>query len=93
MTETSFRIYVEPVAKRTLFNINLNHIPQEVEIVWTWDVRELETKPQNTYTPNFTSSSLASGVAASKGEAHQEAEKWADALAQKAQYTYTPKGK
>lgn len=90
----SFRIYVEPVAKKTLFHIDLGNIPKETEIVWAWDVRGSEDNSRDPRTfENYTTSSLASGFSSSKGEAHQEAEKWADALAQKAQYTYTPKVK
>lgn len=89
----SFRIYVEPVAKRGLMHIDLGNIPKSVEIVWAWDVRGSDDKSRETGYDNFTTRSLASGFAASKGEAHKEAEKWADALSQKAEYTYTPKVK
>lgn len=88
----SYRIYVEPVARKNLFEIQLN-LPREVEIVWAWDVRGAEDKSRESGFNNLTTRSLASGFAATKAEAHKEAEKWADALSQKAEYTYTPKKK
>lgn len=89
-TQTRYKIYVEPITRQRLFDMNL---PAEVDIVWAWDVRGVEDKSRETGRDNWTTSSLAHGYSASKTEAHQEAEKWADALSQKTEYVYTPKVK
>ncbi len=92
---TDYRIYIEPVARQRLFQIELN-LPREIDIVWEWDVRGAEDTskiPKTSPMDSFTTASLAHGFAASEEEAHKEAQKWADALSRKSTYIYTAKRK